>query len=43
MGLNATLAMASRSLQVFATGIEVAGQNIANAGTPGYIREELVL
>ncbi|MBT4865603.1 MAG: flagellar hook-associated protein FlgK [Planctomycetaceae bacterium] len=35
--------MASRSLQVFSTGIEVAGQNIANAGTPGYIREELLL
>ena len=43
MGLNATLSMASRSLQVFSAGIEVAGQNIANAGTPGYIREELLL
>lgn len=43
MGLNATLSMASRSLQVFSAGIEVAGQNIANAATPGYIREELLL
>ena len=43
MGLTAALAMASRSLQVFSTGIEVSGQNIANAGTPGYIREEILL
>ncbi len=43
MGLNATLAMAKQSLEIFGTGIQVAGQNISNAGTPGYIREELVL
>lgn len=43
MGLTAALATAGQSLQTFSTGIEVAGQNIANAGTPGYIREELLL
>ena len=43
MGLNSALSTATRSLQVFSAGIEVAGQNIANAGTPGYIREELIL
>ncbi|WP_417387268.1 flagellar hook-associated protein FlgK [Gimesia sp.] len=43
MGLNATLSMAKQSLEIFGTGIQVAGQNISNAGTPGYIREQLVL
>lgn len=43
MGLNGTLAMASRSLEVFSAGIAVSGNNISNASTPGYIREELVL
>src|ERR1043165_2986689 len=43
MGLNAALGLASRSLEVFTAGINVAGQNIANAQTPGYIREELNL
>ncbi|HUG90774.1 MAG TPA: flagellar hook-associated protein FlgK, partial [Planctomycetaceae bacterium] len=43
MGLNATLATAGRSLEVFSAGVQVAGQNIANASTPGYIREELQL
>lgn len=43
MGLNATLSMAKQSLEIFGTGIQVSGQNISNAGTPGYIREELVL
>jgi len=43
MGLNASLSMAKQSLEVFGTGIQVAGQNISNAGTPGYIREEMVL
>lgn len=43
MGLNATLAMAKQSLEIFGTGIQVAGQNISNAGTPGYIREDLVI
>ncbi|MCA9004538.1 MAG: flagellar hook-associated protein FlgK [Planctomycetaceae bacterium] len=35
--------MAKQSLEIFGTGIQVAGQNISNAGTPGYIREQLVL
>jgi flagellar hook-associated protein 1 len=43
MGLNAALATAGRSLELFTTGIQVAGQNIANATTPGYIRESLLL
>lgn len=43
MGLNATLSMAKQSLEIFGTGIQISGQNISNAGTPGYIREELVL
>ena len=41
MGLNAALATASRSFEIFSAGIQVAGQNIANSETPGYIREEL--
>ncbi len=43
MGLNATLATAGQSLNVFSAGIQVAGQNVANANTPGYIRESLNL
>jgi len=43
MGLSSALATASRSLEIFSTGIQVAGQNISNAGSPGYIREELIL
>ncbi len=43
MGLNSALAIAGRSLEIFSTGIQVAGENISNAGTPGYIREELTL
>jgi len=43
MGLYAALHMSGRSLQAFTTGIRVAGQNVANANTPGYIREELNL
>ena len=43
MALNAAMTVAARSLEVFQTGIEVAGQNVANANTPGYVREELRL
>ncbi|MGE3314793.1 MAG: flagellar hook-associated protein FlgK [Planctomycetaceae bacterium] len=43
MSLNAALGIASRSLEIFTAGIQVAGQNIANANTPGYIREKLIL
>lgn len=41
MSLNGALAIASRTLEVFSLGIQVAGQNISNASTPGYVREEL--
>lgn len=41
MGLSATLATASKSLELFSAGMQVAGQNVANASTPGYIRESL--
>ena len=41
MSLHSALATAARSLEIFRTGIEVSGQNVANANTPGYIREEL--
>lgn len=43
MGLNAALAVAGRSLEIFTAGVQIAGQNISNANTPGYIREELKL
>ncbi len=43
MGLNSALAISGRALEVFTTGIEVAGNNISNANTPGYIRERLHL
>lgn len=41
MGLNGALAAVGRSLEIFSTGIQVAGQNISNSSTPGYIREKL--
>jgi len=43
MSLTAALQMSGRSLQAFSAGIAVAGQNVANANTPGYIREQLIL
>jgi len=43
MGLNATLFTAGRSLELFSAGIQVAGQNVANANTPGYVREDLFI
>lgn len=43
MGLNAALQVGARSLEIFSTGIQVAGQNVSNANTPGYIRENLLL
>jgi flagellar hook-associated protein 1 FlgK len=39
LGLFGTLNMASRSLQTQMTGVEVAGQNLANINTPGYSRQ----
>ncbi len=41
MSLNGALAIASRSLEIFSLGIQVAGNNISNASTPGYVRDEL--
>lgn len=43
MSLNAILAMSGHALEVFTAGIHVAGNNIANANTPGFVREELLL
>jgi flagellar hook-associated protein 1 len=43
MSLTAALATASRALEVFSTAVQVSSNNIANANTPGYIREELTL
>lgn len=43
MGLNSALSVAGQSLEVFSAGMQVVGQNIANAATPGYIRDELQL
>lgn len=41
MSLNGALSIASRSLDLFSLGIQVSGNNIANASTPGYVRDEL--
>jgi flagellar hook-associated protein 1 FlgK len=43
MGLTAALSNAARTLEVFSTGVQVAGNNIANADTPGFIREKLTI
>ncbi len=43
MGLISSLLTASRSLEIYTAGIEVAGSNVANANTPGYVREELLI
>jgi flagellar hook-associated protein 1 FlgK len=41
LGLFGTLNLASRSLQTQMTGVEVTGQNIANASTTGYSRQRV--
>lgn len=41
MSLNGALAVAARSLETFSLGIQVAGHNISNASSPGYVRETL--
>ncbi len=43
MGLISSLLTAGRSLEIYTAGIEVAGSNVANANTPGYVREELII
>jgi flagellar hook-associated protein 1 FlgK len=43
MSLFSSIQMASNTLQIQQIGLQVAGQNIANASTPGYSREEVQL
>lgn len=43
MSLYGSIRMAANSLQANQIALQVVGQNIANANTPGYIREEVVL
>ncbi|GIX02656.1 MAG: flagellar hook-associated protein 1 [Thermogutta sp.] len=43
MSLFSAIRMASNTLRADQIALQVAGQNIANAETPGYIREEVVL
>jgi len=43
MSLFSTIQMASNSLQVQQIGLQVTGQNIANASTPNYSREQVLL
>lgn len=43
MSLFSSIRMAANSMQASQIGLQVVGQNIANANTEGYIREELVL
>jgi flagellar hook-associated protein 1 FlgK len=43
MGLGAALGIAGNALNVFSTGVQVTGNNLANASTPGYIVEDLLL
>lgn len=43
MSLTAALSTASRALEVFSTAVQVTSDNISNAGTPGYVRNELHL
>jgi flagellar hook-associated protein 1 FlgK len=41
LGLFSTLNLASRSLQTQMTGVEIAGQNLANVNTTGYSRQRV--
>ena len=43
MSLYSSIRLAANSLRASQIGLQVVGQNIANANTPGYIREEVVL
>ncbi len=43
MSLYSSIRLAANSLRANDIGLQVVGQNIANANTPGYIREEVVL
>ncbi|NUQ63596.1 MAG: flagellar hook-associated protein FlgK, partial [Pirellulales bacterium] len=43
MSLYSSIRMAGNTLQADSIALQVVGQNIANANTPGYIREEVLL
>jgi len=43
MSLFGSIQLANNALRAQQIGLQVVGQNIANANTPGYIREEVVL
>lgn len=43
MSLVSSIQLANNALRATQIGLQVIGQNIANANTPGYIREEVVL
>ena len=42
MSLFGTIQMATNSLQANQIGLQVVGQNISNASTPGYSREQVI-
>jgi len=42
MSLSSSINLAANAMQANQIGMQVVGQNIANANTPGYIREEVV-
>ena len=42
MSLFGSIQMASNTLRAMQIGLQVVGQNVANANTPGYIREEVI-
>ena len=42
MSLFSSIQLANNTLRATQIGLQVVGQNIANANTPGYIREELI-
>lgn len=43
MSLFSSIRMAANTLQANTIALQVVGQNLANANTPGYIREEVIL
>ncbi|MCG8649361.1 MAG: flagellar basal body protein, partial [Pirellulales bacterium] len=43
MGLLGTIQQSNGALQVAQIGLQVIGNNIANANTPGYLRQQLEL
>ena len=42
MSLSTALNQGSQALQVYSAGLAIAGNNVANANTPGFTREELI-